>query len=395
MTSSDRDIGRDEPGSALRILRFQRPSLPPAASIEHYLSMSRADRWFANSGPCWRLLRDRMSERVGAFCVPVANGTIGLMAAIAAVLDAGGGSTPSRRREALLPSFTFPATLQAATWAGLSPRLLDVDLRHWHLDPVHLAHELKARRDDIAVVIAVSSFGTPAPASVRQAWERACAEADVPLIMDSAAGFGAVSEDGTPIGAQGDAEVVSFHATKPFAIGEGGAVFTRSDRLRARLESVVNFGFTAERTVEFASGFNGKMSELHAATGLAVLDGFDAALDARRRAVGRVQRQIHHRVSFQAESSRSTWQFIPVAFPSEIERLDAEKCCEGVIEVRTYYTPLHTMLPFRQLPVGDLGVEATDDLVARLLCLPMAADIADDEVDQIAAPLLDGREALP
>jgi dTDP-4-amino-4,6-dideoxygalactose transaminase len=262
------------------------------------------------------------------------------------------------------------------------------------LDPVHLAHELKNRRDHIAVVIAVSSFGTPPPASVRQAWEGACAEAEVPLIVDSAAGFGAVSDDGTPIGAQGDVEVVSFHATKPFAIGEGGAMFTRDDRMRARLESAVNFGLNAERRVEFAPGFNGKMSELHAATGLAVLDGFDAALDARRRAVRRVQRQIEHRVSFQAESPRSTWQFMPVAFSSEIERLEAERCCEGAVEVRTYYTPLHTMGPFRQWPVGDLGLEVTDDLVSRLLCLPMAADITDDEADHIAATALRGSTRL-
>src|SRR5947199_10782718 len=50
--------------------------------------------------------------------------------------------------------------------------------------------------------------------------------AKVPLLVDSAAGFGATSDDGSLLGHQGDAEVFSFHATKPFAVGEGGLVTT-------------------------------------------------------------------------------------------------------------------------------------------------------------------------
>ncbi|HEX2071345.1 MAG TPA: hypothetical protein VHF90_06840, partial [Thermoleophilaceae bacterium] len=63
------------------VLRFQRPSLPSGEAIEQYLGLAREARWFSNGGPCWQLLRDRLSDRVGAYCVPVASGTIGLMAA--------------------------------------------------------------------------------------------------------------------------------------------------------------------------------------------------------------------------------------------------------------------------------------------------------------------------
>src|ERR1700755_1944859 len=163
------------------MIPFQRPALPATAAIDRYLELSREERWFSNAGPCWRLLRDRLGERVGAYCVPVANGTLGLMVALAAVL----GERPAGKAGAIMPSFTFLATAQAATWAGLEPRLCDIDPGHWHLDPERLERGLPGR--DTAVVLAVSAFGTPPPAETRVRWERACDAAGVPLVVDSAA----------------------------------------------------------------------------------------------------------------------------------------------------------------------------------------------------------------
>jgi dTDP-4-amino-4,6-dideoxygalactose transaminase len=366
-------------------LRFQRPSLPSGEEIERYLALAREEGWFSNAGPCWRLLRDRLAERVDAFCVPVASGTLGLMAAVAAVL--GQPRRPSAGREVLVPSFTFPATVQAAAWAGLTPRFLDIDAGHWHLDPEHLEEELRTRGDDVALVLAVSSFGTPPPPDVRRRWERACRSAGVPLIVDSAAGFGAVAEDGVAVGAQAPVEVVSFHATKPFAVGEGGAVFTRDVAVRDRVERMINFGLGPDRRVSLAGGFNGKMSELHAATGLAVLDGFDAVLESRRSLAERLRRRVGQGVSWQEGCERSIWQFVPVAFGHALERAAAERRCRGRIEVRAYYAPLHRMRPFRDRPVAGRGLERTDDLSARLLCLPMANDLTPDELEQIAAAI--------
>jgi len=363
------------------VIRFQRPQLPPTEAIDGYLELSRGERWFSNGGPCWRLLRDRLGERVGAYCVPVANGTLGLMAALAAVLD-DPGSGP--KRSALMPSFTFLATAQAAVWAGLEPRLGDIAADHWHLDPELLEQTLGAS-EEIGAVLAVSAFGTPPPSETRQRWERACRQAGVPLIVDSAAGFGAIAADAVPIGAQGDVEVVSFHATKPFAIGEGGAVFTRDAALRDRLELAVNFGFRADRTVALTLGLNAKMSELHAATALAVLDQFDAILARRRDAAAAIRAGAGAEVQWQAEAERSTWQFLPVALPSPERRQRLAANVEGEIETRVYYDPLHDLTP--GYPILGAGLERTDDLHRHILCLPMANDLSPAETGAIAAAL--------
>ncbi len=362
----------------MAVIPFQRPSLPPTTEIDGYLELSRGERWFSNGGPCCRLLAERLAERVGAYCTPVASGTLGLMAALAAVLEGKGGA-----RGAAMPSFTFAATAEAAIWAGLEPRLLDIDRSHWHLDPADLERALAA--GDVGAAVAVSSFGTPPPAAVREEWERACRAAAVPLVVDSAAGFGAVADDGAPIGSQGDVEVVSFHATKPFAIGEGGAVFTRDRKLHELLGRAINFGFQEDRKIGFARGLNAKMSELHAATALAVLDHLDDILAGRRAAAAAILTRAGEIIRTQGGCERSTWQFVPVAFADAGARAQMLKACRDRVEVRVYYEPLAELMPSRVVTAGDLP--ATRELHERILCLPMANHLDPPEVDEIVAVL--------
>ena len=359
------------------MIRFQRPQLPGTAAIDHYLELARGERWFSNGGPCWRLLRERLGERVGAYCTPVSSGTLGLMAALAA-LEVDGGA-------AAMPSFTFVATPQAALWAGLRPRLYDVDAEHWHLDPGALEAGLR-ERPDTAAAIAVSAFGTPPPPEVRARWESACAAAGVPLVVDSAAGFGAVAADGVPVGRQGDVEVVSFHATKPFAVGEGGAVFTRDRELDRRIGEAVNFGFREDRSVALASGLNAKMSELHAAVALAVLDGFDEILAGRRRAAAAIREQAGADVRWQAGCEHSTWQFVPVLLADHERRGDVLAAAAGKVETRIYYDPVHRLLPPDGHETGG-PLDVTEDLHRRIACLPMADDLDAEETAAIAALL--------
>jgi len=72
---------------------------------------------------------------------------------------------------------------------------------------------------------------------------------------------------------------ISFHATKAFATGEGGAVATHEVELAQRAAQALNFGIRDIRDCRMPST-NGKMSEYHAAVGLAELDGWPEKLAA-------------------------------------------------------------------------------------------------------------------
>lgn len=371
-------------------VRFQRPALPPPEAVEAYLSRSHEMRWFSNCGPCWALLRDRLAAAAGRECVPVASATLGLVVAIAALRE----RAPRGARDVLMPSFAFAAGAQAASWNGLRPVFVDVDPDHWHLDPVELERALERRRGAVAVVIALSSFGTPPPAAVRERWQSACRAHGVALLVDSAAGFGASAEDGCPIGAQGDAEVVSFHATKPMAAGEGGAVFCRDPAVAEHVRRLANFDFDDDNDAISPRGINAKMSEPIAAIALAALDRLPAALAARREAAAAILGALSRDVFAQSGCEHGTWQFVPVRTRRAGDRDAILDAARGDVELRTYYKPLHAMAAFSGC-ARESDLATTDALGAGLLSLPMAVDQSAAERRRIVALFDARRSATP
>ncbi len=363
-------------------IRFQHPELPPVEEVLAYFERSREARWFSNGGPCASELTARLEERLGSDtrCVLVANATLGLMAALRAACG-----EPTERRLVVTPSYTFTATACAIRWAGFEPLFVDVDPRHWQLDPVQLEQALAARAGEIAGVLACAAFGTAPPPEVRAAWRELAAAHDVALLIDSAPGFGTLDLHGRPLGGLGDTEIFSFHATKPFAIGEGGMVATADPELAARIASLINFGLDETR-ISAEAGLNAKLSELHAATGLAALDRFDDVLAARRRVAGALRQATSGcRLTLQAGSGLSTWQFFQALAPDAERReavLDAAR--EVGVEARTLHAPpLHRHPAFAAAARhGTLAV--TDDLAARSLSLPLANDMPAHAVARVA-----------
>jgi dTDP-4-amino-4,6-dideoxygalactose transaminase len=105
---------------------------------------------------------------------------------------------------------------------------------------------------------------------LQEPWYRFQQLTGVPVVIDAAAAFEALAHDpGATIGAIPVA--LSLHATKAFATGEGGAVICTDPELLQRSLEALNFGFRVGRSCG-TMGTNGKMSEYHAAVGLAELD---------------------------------------------------------------------------------------------------------------------------
>jgi dTDP-4-amino-4,6-dideoxygalactose transaminase len=308
----------------------------------------------------------------------VANGTIGILLALRALTR----QAPKGASQVLLPSFTFPATAQAVVWNGFEPVFVDIDPDHWHLSPTALERALADRAGSVAAVLAVSAFGTPPPAEVRDTWQVLASEHPAPLLIDSAAGFGAAADDGLPVGAQGDAEVVSFHATKPLAVGEAGAIFTRRPELAEEIRRLANFGLDDRRQAVDDHGINGKLSEHGAATALAALDSLPQALAARRARASSMLAELGDEFGTQFGHARGTWQFVPVSARDGRHRQRVLSAAQGQVELRTYYEPLHQMPAFRATTHSD-ALTATEAIGARIISLPLAIDLTEAEVERV------------
>ncbi|MCZ2819195.1 DegT/DnrJ/EryC1/StrS family aminotransferase [Modestobacter sp. VKM Ac-2977] len=367
---------------AHELIRFQAPSLPSLREVEPWFAESERMRWFSNGGPCVARLERACADRLGLEHpgVAVNNATSGLMVALRACL----GSPEGERRLVAVPSFTFVASVNAVVWAGFEPVFIDIDPDDWQPSEESLAR-LRELRGSLAGVLQCSTFGT-APSQARRASLAAVArDLGVPVVVDSAAGFGAVDDDGRLLGDQGDIEVFSFHATKPFAIGEGGLVTSRSADVLEAVGQLINFGFDPNRSVTGHLGINGKMPELTAAVGLAVLDRFDDVLAHRRAAAAWLRDELESTgVAFQAGSAGSTFQFMPVALPTAAARdLLLQRAHDARIEVRAYFEPPMHKLPALASSRRAGALPVTESLSQRIIGLPMANDIGASSLERI------------
>lgn len=360
---------------------FLSPMPPNLNDVSPYYAMAEERRWYSNFGVCHELLAERLAHRLGSgiYALPVANCTLGLMIALRALL---GTPKPGRDR-VIVPSFTFVGTLSAIMWSGFKPLFADVEATGWHLDPE--AIRLASARGDVAGVLAAATFGVPPASSIRSAWRDLCGEFGLPLVVDSAAGFGAIDDRGEPLGASGDLEVFSFHATKTFAVGEGGAIVCRDKSVHDTMRALVNFGMDSSRRVIGPIGFNAKMSEIGAAFGLAMLDQLDEHLAIRRRLGERYSQGLGALgFAMQRGVGASAWQFAPTLVPlgnhAGAVLDDAEA---NGIQLRRYYDAgLHTLDGFgTQDVLGSLVL--TEELTRRALALPLSVRHTKADVDRV------------
>jgi dTDP-4-amino-4,6-dideoxygalactose transaminase len=359
---------------------FIRPVFPSSAVIGGDFDEIVESNWYTNFGPRER----RFSAAVAAYigdgfhAVTFANATIGLLATLQVLLGRGDNT-----KHVVIPSFTFAAGAAAIQWAGYIPLLIDID-RETLQPSLEGARAALASRHDIAGILLCNTFGI-GNAAVRD-WETFADEAGLPLILDSAAGFGSRYVNGARVGTAAKAEVFSFHATKPFAIGEGGAVVTRDGDLAAELASFQNFGFSQGRGAH-ALGLNGKLQEINAAIGLRQLEKFDHTIANRQRVLAAYQDGLRGTsVVFPTQIEMSSVCFASILFDSRAPRDRAlEALLAASIEVRTYYSPaVHLQPHFERVPrQGEL--ETTEEVADVILSVPVHQSMSTDSIDRIVS----------
>jgi dTDP-4-amino-4,6-dideoxygalactose transaminase len=305
------------------------------------------------------------------------------MAALRALCGEPGGT----RRLVACPSYTHAATAGAIAWAGFAPLFVDVEPQGFGLDPDSLDAALRARPGRVAGILACSAFGSAPVATVRAGWREVAARHGVALLVDSAPGFGAVDDNGHALGSQGDTEVFSFGAANTFAVGEGGAVTTPDPEVAARIARIVNFGLEPSSQTSAVAGFNGRLSELHAAAGLAVLDRFDEILAGRRRLAARIALAAEGAgCSYQRGSAGSPWPSFQAFAPDPAarERILAAAAA-GAVDARTLHDPPLHRHPAFAAAERAASLEVTEALAGRSISLPLANSLSDEEIARVAA----------
>jgi dTDP-4-amino-4,6-dideoxygalactose transaminase len=334
-------------------------------------------RWLTNRGPYVQELEQKITAFLGVkHCICMCNGTVALEIAIRAL---------GLRGEVIVPSFTFIATAHALQWQEITPVFCDVDPNTHNIDPHQIERLITPRTTGI---IGVHTWGRGCDAAALTDIAR---RRGFKLMFDAAHAF-ACSHQGKMIGNFGDAEVLSFHATKFFNTFEGGAVVTNDDELASKIRLMKNFGFSGLDNVIYI-GTNGKMSEVSAAMGLTNLESLEDFIAANRDNFQHYRQGLDGlpgvRVLPYDESERANYQYVIVEIEEAAAGISRDLMVRILhaenIRVRRYFHPgCHRMEPYRSyFPHAGLLLPHTEALTARVMSLPTGTAVGGSDIARI------------
>jgi dTDP-4-amino-4,6-dideoxygalactose transaminase len=343
--------------------------LPPIEQYTAQVQRAYNNGWLTNRGELVLELEAKLTDYLQldqAKILLTNNGTLPLQIALK-LLGKGG--------EVITTPFSYVATTAAIVWEGCTPVFVDIHPDYLTIDETKIE---AAITDKTTCILATHVFGNPC--NVEEI-ERIAKKHNLKVIYDAAHAFG-VTYKGKSIFEYGDVSTCSFHATKLFHTGEGGALFCKDPELFHQLYYSHNFGHDGPLAFH-GLGINGKMSELQAAMGLAVLPYMSVILSTRQESVVGYKSQLSDQNLELIKLAKNTawnYSYFPVLFASEMELLLAERLLlEKEITPRRYFYPSLQELPYVQHEKLDNAYSVS----RRILCLPLFANMEQEVMRRV------------
>jgi dTDP-4-amino-4,6-dideoxygalactose transaminase len=339
--------------------------LPPEEVYQAILKRAWEAGWITNRGSLVLELEEKLKEYLGVSnMIAMTNGTLPLQIAIKALGLTG---------EIITTPFSYVATTSSIVWEGCTPVFVDIHPEYLTIDETKIEAAITSKT---SAILATHVFGNPCAV---EEIELIAKKHRLKVIYDGAHAFG-VTYQGKSIFDYGDVSTCSFHATKLFHTGEGGAIFCKNDTMLNRLFYHHNFGHKGREDFQ-GLGINGKMSELQAAMGLGVLPYMEAIIAHRKKAVAYYNTYLNGFLTIKfRENTQWNFSYYPILFENEQKLLKVmEKLNQVAIYPRRYFYPSLNTLPYLKKTI----MPVSEDISKRILCLPLSHDISEAAQEQI------------
>lgn len=343
--------------------------LPPQEEYNAILKRAWDKVWITNRGELVLELEQKLKTHLNVPNIIVTtNGTLPLQIAIKALGLTG---------EIITTPFSYVATTSSIVWEDCTPVFVDIAPKHLTIDETKIEAAITSKT---SAILATHVFGNPCAV---EEIEAIAEKHNLKVIYDAAHCFG-VTYKGKSVFNFGDVSTCSFHATKLFHTGEGGAMFTNDGELHKKLFYHHNFGHKGKDDF-YGIGINAKMSELQAAMGLAVLPHLDFIIEKRKAAVSVYKKSLQKdAVQYMhiREAAEWNYSYFPVILHSE-KVLDnvLEELNENNIYPRRYFYPSLNTLEY----IEKSNMPHSENISKRILCLPLSHDIEFGVIEFISA----------
>ena len=282
---------------------------PPIAKYNEQLERIWQNQWLTNRGALVLELEEKLKDYLKVNHILVTNnGTVPIQIALKLL---------GNRGEIITTPFSYVATTAAIVWENCTPVFVDIHPEYLTIDETKIEDAIT---DKTTAILATHVFGNPCNVDVIEAIAK---KHNLKVIYDAAHAFG-VTYNGQSIFNYGDVSTCSFHATKLFHTGEGGAFFAKDTALQHQLFYSHNFGHNGPLDF-YGLGINGKISELQAAMGLSVLPYMKHILQERKRVVDYYNQNLDiTKVQLLKVRENTQWNYsyYPVVFETETKLLE-------------------------------------------------------------------------
>ncbi len=341
--------------------------LPSLERYNFYLKRAWDNVWLTNRGELTLELEQKIKNDYSINNIIITtNGTIPLQIALKLFGNSG---------EIITTPFSYVATSAAIIWENCTPVFVDIHPEYLTIDESKIE---SAITNKTTAILATHVFGNPCHLG---AIETIAKKHNLKVIYDAAHCFG-VAYNNESIFNYGDVSTCSFHATKIFHTGEGGAMFCNDEETFKKLFYSHNFGHNGP--LEFHGlGINAKISELQSAMGLAVYENLDFIFSERKKVVDYYNETLDFsKISNLKIREKTKWNYsyYPVIFDSEATLLKVEKALitNDIVPRRYFYPSLNT-IPYvkgKQMPISE-------SIASRILCLPLYVGLSTSDLTKI------------
>ncbi|EJG01895.1 DegT/DnrJ/EryC1/StrS family aminotransferase [Flavobacterium sp. F52] len=341
--------------------------LPPLQEYKKQIKRAWDNEWLTNRGELILELEEKLKKYLGVSNIIITNnGTIPLQIALKLLGSEG---------EIITTPFSYVATTASIVWENCIPVFVDIHPEYLTIDETKIEVAITPRTK---AILATHVFGNPC--NVVEI-ESIAKKHNLKVIYDAAHCFG-VKFNNKSIFDYGDVSTCSFHATKLFHTGEGGAMFANDMDLRHKLFYSHNFGHNGPLAFH-GLGINGKISELQAAMGLAVFPYMDKIIKERKKIV----EFYNDNLDFSKlqclklrENTNWNYSYYPVIFDTEEQLLKAQKeLNENQIFPRRYFYPSLNTIEYTK----GLEMPISESISSRVLCLPLYVGVQLQQLEKI------------
>jgi dTDP-4-amino-4,6-dideoxygalactose transaminase len=330
-----------------------RPKMPDLLTVMTYMQRPYHEGKVSNFGELWWEVYERLLKLTKRHVLPVTSGTTAIQVALSTMLKP--------NSNVVVPDYTHIGTLNAVIGARMNPVLTSVLRNTWVLDPQTVTN-VKAK-----AMVVVAPFGY---AVDTYTYDGVGLDNNLQVIYDFAGGWGSLPDTPNPV-------CYSLHATKNFAIGEGGLIsFARKEEWE-RARRITNFNICPDGSIKNGIGGNYKIDELRCAMILAQLDHDPLKHDLSKQKkilMGRYWKELEGHTLRPPISGVPSLCVLPGMPPLE------EKAAIKGIQMKRYF-PLISQMPFARF-FQSLDQSDTEYFNR---CMAVPSDVTEEEFQKVCS----------